>query len=181
MLPKLRYKIKYICGDPYYEEMSIEEFNEKNFLDPIPGKELRSYADVDEWLEDNIHDMMPVDGPQSRMYCQKFGPTDFPELPPDQRPKSIFIWKSHHSVCDGVCCAALHHQLSDEFGPQCFFGGEKKATFLQAMFVRISGLLYLFCILIAKTLTIKSNINMFTERRLKCGMSGKSHINTIPG
>lgn len=63
MLPKLRYKIKYICGDPYYEEMTSEEYDAKNDLPLTADKELHSYADIDEFLEDNIHEMMPVDGP----------------------------------------------------------------------------------------------------------------------
>ena len=68
-LPKLRTKIKFIAGDPYYELMDFKEFTMKNNLYPEPGKELHCFADIDEWLEDNMHDMMPTDGPQSRFYC----------------------------------------------------------------------------------------------------------------
>jgi len=41
--PKLRYKVKYICGDPYYEEMSYEETVAKIQLRPDnEGQILRS-------------------------------------------------------------------------------------------------------------------------------------------
>lgn len=32
--PKMRYRIKFIAGDPYYEEMSVEEAIEKTFIGP---------------------------------------------------------------------------------------------------------------------------------------------------
>ena len=62
-MPKLRYKIKFIAGDPYYELMSMEEFTAKNDIYPVKGKELRCFADIDSWIEDNISGMMPLDGP----------------------------------------------------------------------------------------------------------------------
>lgn len=60
-------------------------------------------------------------------------------------------------------------------------GGEKKASFLEAMFIRITGILYLFFVLVVKMLQLKPDINMFTERRRKNGMSGMFHVNSIPG
>ena len=33
-MPKLRYKVKEICGDYYYEMMSVEETMQKAFLKP---------------------------------------------------------------------------------------------------------------------------------------------------
>jgi hypothetical protein len=32
--PKMRYRLKFIAGDPYYEEMSVEEAIEKTFIGP---------------------------------------------------------------------------------------------------------------------------------------------------
>ena len=45
----------------------------------------------------------------------------------------------------------------------------------------MTGIIYLFAVLIYKTLSLKQDLNMFTERRLAKGMSGVNHINTIPG
>mmetsp|Transcript_37881 Transcript_37881/g.57958 ORF Transcript_37881/g.57958 Transcript_37881/m.57958 type:complete len:182 (-) Transcript_37881:1124-1669(-) len=47
MHPKMRYKIKQIMGDYYYEEMSVEEAMEKAILKPDPEKLLRNQDDID--------------------------------------------------------------------------------------------------------------------------------------
>ena len=61
--PKVRSKIKFIAGDPYFEPMSMEEFEAKLVLKPVEGKKLRNFSDIDSWIEDNMNSMMPLDGP----------------------------------------------------------------------------------------------------------------------
>lgn len=74
---KFRYKIKFIYGDPYYEEMSVEEALSKVFLpSPAPEKILRNQTDMEMYLEDNLNTKMPNDGPLIRFYLQRYEPDD---------------------------------------------------------------------------------------------------------
>ena len=55
-MPKLTYKIKEICGDYYYEKMTIDEAIQKIFVPSAEGdKFLRTQADIDEYIRDNIN------------------------------------------------------------------------------------------------------------------------------
>ena len=66
---KFRYKVKYICGDPYYEEMTYEEAAEKIVLRPKDEEHmLKSQQECDHWIADNISAKMPIDGPLTRIY-----------------------------------------------------------------------------------------------------------------
>lgn len=83
ILPKMRYKIKEICGDYYYEEMTKGEATLKAFIEPKPDKVLRSQDDVDAYIRDNLNEKMPLDGPQWQMYVQDYNPIDQDHLPDD--------------------------------------------------------------------------------------------------
>ena len=68
-MPKLRYKVKEICGDYYYEKMSVEETMQKAFLKPeTPEKMLKNKNDIDMFVRDNMNVKMPMDGPLWRLY-----------------------------------------------------------------------------------------------------------------
>ena len=45
--PKMRYRIKEICGDYYYEEMGFEETIEKVFIRPSTEKCLKNQKEID--------------------------------------------------------------------------------------------------------------------------------------
>lgn len=76
-MPKFRYKVKEIMGDYYYEEMSIEETCKKALLRPeSPDKILKSQAEIDEYIRDNMNEKMPLDGPLVRVYYQPYNPID---------------------------------------------------------------------------------------------------------
>jgi hypothetical protein len=65
----MRYKVKEIFGDYYYEEMTPEETFKKVFLYPeSDDKILRCQADIDEYIRDNINTKLPLDGPLYRVY-----------------------------------------------------------------------------------------------------------------
>lgn len=71
--PKMRYKVKEIFGDYYYEEMSVKEAVEKVLLYPeSDDKVLTSQADIDAYIRDNVNVKMPLDGPLFRVYVQNF-------------------------------------------------------------------------------------------------------------
>ena len=64
-------------GDYYYEEMSIEETCKKALLRPeSPDKILKSQAEIDEYIRDNMNEKMPLDGPLVRVYYQPYNPID---------------------------------------------------------------------------------------------------------
>ena len=79
-MPKLRYKIKEICGDYYYEEMSIEETMEKALMKTVnrddPASLLKNKNDIDMFVRDNMNLKLPLDGPLWRVYMQKYDPED---------------------------------------------------------------------------------------------------------
>ena len=63
-LPKMRYKIKSICGDYYYEMMSKEETMKKAFISPeSEGKTLSCKDEIDAYVRDNLNEKLPLDGP----------------------------------------------------------------------------------------------------------------------
>lgn len=66
---KFRYRIKMIGGDPYYEEMSIQEAWKKAFIfEKNPNKVFKSQREIEMYAEDNINSKFPLDGPQWRLY-----------------------------------------------------------------------------------------------------------------
>ena len=90
--PKMRYKVKEIFGDYYYEEMSVEETIQKVLLYPEgDDKILRSQADINAYIRDNLNVKMPLDGPLFRVYVQNFEPTDQDGVPEAQKSKSFLI------------------------------------------------------------------------------------------
>lgn len=138
-VPKLRYKVKYICGDPYYEEMSYEEAVSKIILSPKDDEHvLRSIADCDAWMADNLSTIMPLDGPLTRVYCQKYEPNDQQDRPPEKRAKGISFMKLHHSFCDGVSVMTIPLALSEEFD-RSYFLNSKDATWIQTIMVKLAA------------------------------------------
>lgn len=63
-MPKLTYKIVEIAGDYYYQKMSIEETFSKAMITQTDEKlKLKSKEDIDRYIQDNIGQKMPMDGP----------------------------------------------------------------------------------------------------------------------
>lgn len=125
----MRYKIKEICGDYYYEEMSIEEATMKAFIEPKGDKVLRSQDDVDAYIRDNLNEKMPLDGPQWRMMLQDYDPTDEDYLPEERKNKGLIIFKAHHCFCDGTSIICFSLALSDDYGREYFVPGKDAAWY----------------------------------------------------
>lgn len=67
--PKMRYKIKEIMGDYYYEMMSVEETISKVFLTPETSDHvIKNQHEIDQYIRDNMNIKMPLDGPLWRVY-----------------------------------------------------------------------------------------------------------------
>ena len=57
--------------------MILEDTYEKIFLTPeTPYKVLKNQRQIDQYIKDNIHEKLPLDGPLVRIYYQKYTPTD---------------------------------------------------------------------------------------------------------
>lgn len=61
-LPKMRSRIVTIAGDYYYERMSMDETLEKGLVE-LPEGLIKTPADIDLFLQDNLNTKLPLDGP----------------------------------------------------------------------------------------------------------------------
>ena len=120
-MPKLRYKIKVICGDYYYEEMSVEETMQKAVIRvQSPEAMLKNKNDIDMFVRDNMNVKMPLDGPLWRVYMQKYDADDQDHLPEDMKTRGLGIFKAHHSFCDGVSVMCMTLGLGEDYGREYF-------------------------------------------------------------
>lgn len=66
-------------------------------------------------MADNLNTPLPLDGPLTRIYCEKFDPIDQEDRPPEKRAKGVSMMKVHHSFADGVSVMCVPLGLSEEF------------------------------------------------------------------
>jgi len=96
-LPKTRCKIVELFGDYYYKFIDEEEalaYCVQKIKVP-----LKDEADINNYVSNNINVPMPLHKPQFQLFFQE-------EYGPDKN--SMFIFKSHHSLCDGVSIMQFH-------------------------------------------------------------------------
>ena len=118
--PKLRYRIKVILGDYYYEEVPVEEAIDIVFR-KIPV-ECKNEQDIDKFISENINTQIPLNQPQWLIWFQeKF-----------QDKYSISIYKQHHSMCDGVSAIAFHMGQGDTYDLNSLMP-IKKVSFFQRL------------------------------------------------
>lgn len=116
-----------------------------------------------------MNQKMPLDGPQVRIYLQKYDPVDMDHVPEAQRPKSIMIWKAHHSFCDGVSAGSLILALSKEFD-RSYFLPSKELSFFKRILARFLSVLLIPKVLLEQAVS-RADENYFAERRRR-GLSG---------
>ena len=65
---------------------------------------------------------MPLDGPlwSFKIYNCKL----------DGVERSLLIWKSHHSLCDGVSLGCMTLAMAKEYDSSYFVGGGKEPSFM---------------------------------------------------
>jgi hypothetical protein len=138
----MRYSVKFIAGDPYYQEMSVEETVQKMFVRPESDeKVLRSQEDIDAYISDNFTEMLPIDGPLVRVYLQEIAPGDMADMN-GSKHRSLYIFKCHHAFGDGVSLGALTLAATDEYDLS-YFPGARSATFWEVAYVRLAAILSL--------------------------------------
>lgn len=128
-MPKFQYKIVEFAGDYYYKKMSVEETWEKALI-VDKDRMLKSQADINRYIQENISTKMPLDGPLWRTYLQE----EF--IDEDGKKKSIMIFKSHHSFCDGISLMCSNLAVSSEYNKD-FFVKFSDAPWWQILAVRL--------------------------------------------
>jgi len=165
MYPKLRYKIKEIYGDYYYEMMTVEETMQKAFYKPrTMEKELRSQNDINMYIRDNLNQKLPLDGPQWMIYSQNYNPTDQADLPKEFKTKGITILKAHHSLCDGVSIMCMVLSASGTDYSRDFFIKSADAKWYEALFVKLTSILTIPKIVYGSLLA-STDDNYITKRK----------------
>lgn len=100
---------------------------------------------------------MPLDGPlwNFKIYNCKI----------DGVERAIIIWKSHHSLCDGVSLGSLTLSLTSEYDLS-FFIKIKEPTFMQKMMIRVMAPFYL-PVLLWRSITMATDKNFLTAKKNK--------------
>ena len=98
---------------------------------------------------------MPLDGPlwSLKIYNCKI----------DGVERAVIMWKSHHSLCDGVALGAMTLAMSHEYDPS-FFVKVKPPTFMQKMMIRIMVPLYL-PVIAWRSITMVTDKNFLTAKK----------------
>lgn len=169
-MPKLTYKVKEICGDYYYEQMSVEETMAKAFIRPSKDKQLKSIKDVDLYVRDNMGVKFPVDGPLWRVYSQEYNPNDSDP----NNTLGLTIFKGHHSFCDGVSVMCMTLALSEEYGRD-YFVKSKDAKWYEALFVKLISPLSIFKIM-KDTVFSNTDTNFIVKSKNQNDLSGNLNV-----
>lgn len=172
----MKYKVKEIFGDYYYEEMTTEEMVSKCFLKPeTPDKVLKNQNDVDQYIRDNMNIKCPLDGPLWRVYAQDYFPDDQDDLPAELKTKGLCVLKAHHSFCDGVSIMCMTLSLAGTDYGRDYFIKSEDSKWYQELAVKLLFPLQLPTIALKNFLS-KADDNFLTKRRVK--LSGKPNIHT---
>lgn len=178
--PKFFYKLVNIGGDYFYESMTEEETLKKAFLEiDDPQKTIKNQDQMDQFVQDNINVKLPVDGPLWRMVIMKYDD-------PDGKGKSIMIWKSHHSFCDGVSMVLFNLAISKEFD-RSYFVKSTDLKLWERIFVRCCVPFQFFYVAFqtARTLSAKIGGNFVTNNKKKlngiynCKSSNELNFNKV--
>jgi len=117
------------------------------------------------WVEDNLNEKIPLDGPQWRihgqMYTNEEGVTGM-----------LMLWKCHHSFMDGVSSMASVASGTVNFGRDLFVKFTDVPAYKQ-WFLRLSSPIY-FLMLTAGTVFTTRDKNALTLGKKK--MTGKLNL-----
>ena len=122
---KARSRIVKVLGDYYYEELDGQECLDSQIV-ILPDGQLKTKEDVERFISEEIGKPLPLDRPQWRVWAQR-------KYLDDQ--KGIVIWKSHHSLADGVSSMAFNLQLDTTYDINKLIPF-KEIGFMQRCFVR---------------------------------------------
>ena len=155
-LPKMRYCVECVGGDYYYREMSMEEAMSKAVLyNTDPKRILRSWTDVDRFVQDNINIKMPLDGPLwSFEVVQAFI---------DGRESACCMWKSHHSFCDGVSIMCMSLAMSVTYD-RSYFVKTADISLLQQILLKLMVPFYI-PLSIWKNVLLRGDKNIITAKK----------------
>ena len=77
---------------------------------------LENIDDINHYIQDNINQKLPKDGPLWRVYIQNYTENGI--------EGSLVLWKAHHSFCDGASSMSMTLAMSEEYDRSYFVKGD---------------------------------------------------------
>jgi len=98
-------------------------------------------------------------------------------VPKNEKPKLLFIWKSHHSFCDGISAQSLLLSLSKDYDRSFFLGG-KDASMMMKILARLMIPLQIPKLIMNLFISTKDK-NLFSKKRNQISkLSGNINCST---
>lgn len=73
----------------------------------LPKGQITNREKLERFVSEEISKTMPEDKPQWQMWF-------VPKWANDES-QGLWIWKNHHSLCDGISCMALYLSIDNEY------------------------------------------------------------------
>lgn len=187
LYPKMRYKVKEICGDYYYEMMSKEETLKKAYIYPkSPEHELKCQKDIDAYIRDNMNKKVKLDGPLWRLYMQDYKPDEKddnfirandtkPDPSEEAGAKGMCIFKANHALCDGVSIMCLSMAMAEEYARD-YFIKSNDAKWYEVIAIKLLAILEIPKVLMMTLAT--QDQNYIISRRNKNQLQGQLNISS---
>jgi NRPS condensation-like uncharacterized protein len=120
------------------------------------------------FVEDNINVKIPLDGPQYRVFTQNY-------VDPDTGKKYfVQIWKSHHSLMDGMSSMAITASACKNYGPHLFIPF-KEISIVNRILLRVFA--PFSAIMMLKNVLQSRDRNVLTEGKKR--MTGKQNVSML--
>ena len=101
-------KIVKVFGEMYYQviDQSIDDLV-LDRIQMVPKGQITNREQLERFCSEEISKTMPEDKPQWQMWL-------VPNWENDES-QGLWIWKNHHSLCDGISCMALYLSIDNEY------------------------------------------------------------------
>ena len=88
----------------FFEEIEIDSVLDSVFS-IVPEGKIKTQEDINKFVDSQVGSQMPLNKPQWQVWL----------VPNYDRTKniSLFIWKPHHSLCDGISFVALNLSMDN--------------------------------------------------------------------
>lgn len=126
----MRSKIVKVFGDLYYKEISIED-TIKVCLEFLPPNTIKNKADIESFAGLQLSKAFPLDRPQWQVWIQMNY----------EGEKALIVYKSHHSLCDGISGMGINMQCDEKFDPDKMIATGRIRFYQRVLFRIIAPLL----------------------------------------
>lgn len=118
------------------------------------------------FVEDNINEKLPIDGPLWRCTAQKY------KRPEDDKEYLVQIWISHHSLMDGVSSMALTASCTKNYSKDLFIKFNPVSLFMKTV-LRLM-IPFQLGLLLTNSVFTGRDVNKLTQNKKK--MTGKVNL-----